>query len=129
MSRRLPGQRSCWRPTPRASSPANAWSSTGGSSPRASTADVKLAIFNDDRQADTDRFARRFVDEQVLPRLRALHARVMASGIANITTSDDPLISIGMETGPDGRVTRNCYGVFGLTWQAAEHPEWVAQIV
>jgi hypothetical protein len=28
---------------------------------------VKLAIFNDDRQADTDRFARRFADEQVLP--------------------------------------------------------------
>jgi hypothetical protein len=89
---------------------------------------VKLAIFNDDRQADTDRFARRFADEQVLRRLRALHARVMASGIANVTASDDPLISIGMETGPDGGVTRNCYGVFGLSWQAGEHPEWAAQI-
>jgi len=89
---------------------------------------VKLAIFNDDRQADTDRFARRFADERVLPRLRALHARVMADGIADITTADDALVSIGMETGPGGGVTRNCYGVFGLGWQAAAHPEWSVQI-
>jgi hypothetical protein len=90
---------------------------------------VKLAIFNDDTHAETDRFARCFADERVLPRLRALHARVMADGVASISTADDPLVSIGMETASDGRVTRNCYGVFGLSWQAAEHPEWAAQVV
>jgi glucose-6-phosphate isomerase len=90
---------------------------------------VKLAIFNDDRHTETGRFARCLADERVLPRLRALHARVMADGVASISTADDPLVSIGMETAPDGRVTRNCYGVFGLSWQVAEHPEWAAQVV
>jgi glucose-6-phosphate isomerase len=90
---------------------------------------VKLAIFNDDLRTETDRFAKRFADEHVLPRLRALHARVTAGGIASLSTADEPLISIGMETGADGRATRNCYGVFGLSWQAAEHPEWASQIV
>ena len=89
---------------------------------------MKLAIFNDDTQTETDRFAKRFGDERVLSRLRALHARVAASGIANMSTADEPLISIGMETSADGRATRNCYGVFGLSWQAPEHPEWASTI-
>jgi glucose-6-phosphate isomerase len=89
---------------------------------------VKLAIFNNNRKADTDRFARRFADGQVLSRLRALHTRVQAEGIANLSGADDPLVSIGMETAADGRVTRNCYGVFGLAWEAAAHPEWAGQI-
>src|SRR5215208_2838521 len=109
-----------------ASSPDSAWSSMGGSSPQASTADVKLAIFNDGTRPDTDRFARRFADERVLPRLRALHNRVTTSGVTTISTADDPLVSLGMETASDGRVTRNCYGVFGLGWQADRHPEWTA---
>jgi len=99
-----------------------------GSSRLASTVDVKLTFFNDDRQADTARFIRRFTDERVLPRLHALHARVMANGAASLSTADEPLVSIGMETAPDGRATRNCYGVFGLGWEAARHPEWEAQI-
>jgi glucose-6-phosphate isomerase len=89
---------------------------------------VKLAFFNDDRQTETDRFAKRFGDERVLSRLRALHARATASGIARLSAADEPLISIGMETSADGRASRNCYGVFGLSWQAAEHPEWAPQI-
>jgi len=90
---------------------------------------VKLSIFNDATPADTDRFARRFAEERVLPRLRALHARVTTGGIAGLSTADEPLISLGMETGANGHVARNCYGVFGLAWQAAEHPEWAVQVV
>lgn len=90
---------------------------------------MKLTFFNDDRQADTARFIRRFADERVLPRLHALHARVMANGAASLSTADEPLVSIGMETAPDGRATRNCYGVFGLGWEAVRHPEWPTQIV
>jgi glucose-6-phosphate isomerase len=89
---------------------------------------VKLTFFNDDRQAETTRFLRRFTDERVLPRLHAVHASVMANGAASMSTADDPLVSIGMETTPDGRATRNCYGVFGLCWEAAGHPEWAAEV-
>ncbi len=33
-----------------------------------------------------------------------------------------------METGPDGAVTKNSLGIYNLAWQAAEHPEWAAQL-
>jgi len=89
---------------------------------------VKLAIFNDDTHVATDRFAQRFTDERVLARLRALHERVTSNGFAGISRADDPLVSIGMETAADGRVTRNCYGVFGLAWDAAAHPQWAKQL-
>jgi len=89
---------------------------------------VKLAIFNDDTHIDTDRFAQRFTDERVLARVRALHERVTSNGFASISRADDPLVSIGMETAADGRVTRNCYGVFGLAWDAGAHPQWAKQL-
>jgi hypothetical protein len=113
---------------PQASSPDNALSSMEGSSLRASTVDVKLTIFNDDAPADTARFVRQFTDERVLRRLHALHARVQADGAASMSTADEPLVSIGMETASDGGVTRNCYGVFGLAWESAAHPEWPVQV-
>ncbi len=33
-----------------------------------------------------------------------------------------------MEVGADGHVTKNSLGVFDLSWQAAQHPEWPQQI-
>ena len=74
----------------------------GGFSPQASTADVKLAIFNDDTPAETDRFARRFAHERVLARLRALHKRVTKSGVTSISTTDDPLVALGQAEGENG---------------------------
>ena len=98
------------------------------SSPPASTVDVKLTLYNDPTPDQTQRFVQRFAGERILSRLRAVHARAMAAGPESASVSDDPLVSIGMETDAQGRVTRNCYGVFGLSWQAAEHPEWAAQV-
>ena len=98
------------------------------SSPPASTVDVKLTLYNDSTPDQTQRFVQRFAGERVLSRVRAVHARAMAAGPENVSVSEDPLVSIGMEANAQGRVTRNCYGVFGLSWQAAEHPEWAGQI-
>jgi glucose-6-phosphate isomerase len=89
---------------------------------------VKLAFFNDDAHTDTARFAQRFTDERVLARLHILNERATSNGIAGISSADDPLVSIGMEIGLDGRVTRNCYGVFGLAWQAAGRPQWARHV-
>jgi glucose-6-phosphate isomerase len=33
-----------------------------------------------------------------------------------------------METDNAGRVTKNCYGVFNLSWQAEMHPEWADRV-
>lgn len=89
---------------------------------------MKLSLYNDSSAADTTRLAERFQHEHVLDRLRALDARVREAGTSGLSASDDPLVSIGMEIDAHGRVTRNCYGVFSLAWQAAQHPEWSGQI-
>ena len=49
-------------------------------------------------------------------------------GLAALRPADDPLIAIGTESDAGGHVTKNSYGVFNLSWQAQEHPEWAEQI-
>src|SRR5436190_154801 len=98
------------------------------SSRPASTADVTLTLHNDPAPEETARLAERFSRENVLARLRALDARARRSGVAALSAADDPLIAIGMEADASGRVTRNCYGVFDLSWQSAHHPEWAEQL-
>lgn len=64
----------------------------------------------------------------MLERLHALDARVRRDGLAALDPAKDPLIPLGMEIDASGRVTKNSYGVFNLSWQAAEHPEWADQV-
>ena len=42
--------------------------------------------------------------------------------------ADDALIALGCELNAAGEVIKNSYGMFDLARQAAEHPEWPAQI-
>jgi len=60
----------------------------------------------------------------VLARLRELDERVRREGVESLDPAADPLVEIGMETGPSGRVIRNSYGVFNLAWQAQRRPDW-----
>lgn len=60
----------------------------------------------------------------MLERLRALDARARRDGLAALSPADDPLIALGMEIDAGGRVTKNGYGVFDLSWQAESHGEW-----
>ena len=50
------------------------------------------------------------------------------NGLAHLDPAKNPLIGLGMETDGDGRVTKNSYGVFNLSWQVPEHPEWPGAI-
>jgi len=68
--------------------------------------------------------AYRFEEKKVLARLEALDAKARRHGVAALDASRNELIGIGMETAPGGQVTRNCYGVFHLSWLAEKHPEW-----
>jgi glucose-6-phosphate isomerase len=83
---------------------------------------VVLRLDND--RPPSDEVARRFEEKKVLARLEALDAKARRYGVAALDASRNELIGIGMETAPGGQVTRNCYGVFHLSWLAEKHPEW-----
>ncbi len=67
-----------------------------------------------------DEFARK----KILVRLQALDSKARRHGVADLDPALNELIRIGMEIAPDGRVTKNGYGPFHLSWLAEKHPEW-----
>jgi glucose-6-phosphate isomerase len=85
---------------------------------------VRLSLANDHPKGRSDELFARFQTERVLERLRTLDERVRREGLAGLHADQDLLIRIGMETDSAGRVTKNGYGVFNLSWQVPEHPEW-----
>jgi glucose-6-phosphate isomerase len=88
---------------------------------------VLLSLANDAPEQFSCCFYQRFDNEHVLERLRTLDARVRRDGLEALDPESDPLIRIGMEV-DGGRVVKNSYGVFNLSWQAAHHPEWAERI-
>lgn len=69
----------------------------------------------------------RFRKQAVLAGLEALDSRIRRKGLASLDASRSLLVAIGTEN--DGcRVTKSGYGVFNLSWQARQHPEWASQI-
>ncbi len=72
--------------------------------------------------------AEAFQRENVLEKLKVLDARARRKGLDSLDPRKNALIQIGMEIDDKGRVTKNSYGVFNLSWQAAEHPEWPGMI-
>jgi transaldolase/glucose-6-phosphate isomerase len=73
-------------------------------------------------------FAARFADDRLLSKLRAIDAKAQRKGLASLDAARNPLIGLGMEHTPDGKVTKNSYGLFHLSWMAEKHPEWPARI-
>ncbi len=86
---------------------------------------LRLSLYN---SGSTETAFNRFIAEKVLDRLRALDARARAGGLAALRPADDPLVAIGTEFDAGGHVTKNSYGIFNLSWQAQEHPEWAEKI-
>jgi glucose-6-phosphate isomerase len=70
----------------------------------------------------------RFAEDRILTKLHAIDAKARRSNLAGLNANRNPLIRIGMESAPDGTVTKNSYGLFHLAWLAAKHPEWAAQV-
>lgn len=89
---------------------------------------MRLSLFNDLPKGQSELHFRRFANERVLERLRALDERARRQGLESLRAGQDPLIEIGMETDASGRVTKNSYGVFNLSWQVPSHPEWPEMI-
>lgn len=89
---------------------------------------MSLSILNDSTRANTDAAFSRFESENTMARVRAVDLRARTEGLSALKPADDPLIPISMEINAEGQVTKNSLGVLNLAWQAAEHPEWAAQI-
>ncbi len=81
-----------------------------------------LSLYHD--EPDSAGLAQQFHANNTLARLKTLDSRARRKGLASVDPSKNVLISIGMEIDGGGVVTKNGYGVFNLSWQAAHHPEW-----
>lgn len=89
---------------------------------------MRLSLANDHPKGRSEDLFARFRTERVLERLRALDERARREGLQALHADQDLLIRIGMETDSTGRVTKNGYGVFNLSWQVPQHPEWPEMI-
>ncbi|MEN6533193.1 MAG: hypothetical protein ABFD89_05980 [Bryobacteraceae bacterium] len=85
-----------------------------------------LTLFHDDPPSQIH--ADRMEKEGIISRLRALDAKVTSEGLQSLDPSKDPLVRIGTESDAGGHVTKYSYGVFNLSWQAEQHPEWADMI-
>lgn len=65
-----------------------------------------------------------FEKKRVLARLQALDAKARRHGVSDLDPARNELIRTGMEIDSGGRVTKNGYGLFHLSWLAGKHPEW-----
>ncbi|MDQ6705412.1 MAG: hypothetical protein M3Z85_05550 [Acidobacteriota bacterium] len=89
---------------------------------------MSLSILNDSHRDSSRILFERFTSENVLERLKAVDRRAREEGLESLDPQDDALIRIGMEVDDSGRVTKNSLGVFNLSWQAQQHPEWAEQV-
>ena len=83
---------------------------------------MALSLYHD-KPASAETWAV-FERQDVLVRLKALDSKARRKGLETLDPSKNPLIRLGMEVNAKGRVTKNGYGVFHLSWLAAQHPEW-----
>lgn len=87
---------------------------------------MQLTLYHDEPESGP--LARQFAENNTLARLKTLDSRARRHGLEALDPSKNPLIPIGMELDRGGRVGKNGYGVFNLSWQAAQHPEWPGTI-
>ncbi|MBI3683848.1 MAG: hypothetical protein HY235_26030 [Acidobacteria bacterium] len=85
-----------------------------------------LSLFHD--RSGSEAFFAEFEKQHVLERLKALDAKARRKGLGALDPSRNLLTSLGMEVDSKGRVSRNGYGVFHLSWVARQHPEWAGQV-
>lgn len=88
--------------------------------------EVNLSLFHDN--PSSLHFAARFAEDRLLSKVQAIDAKARRKGLDSLDASKSSLIRLGMEHTPEGKVTKNSYGLFHLAWLAEQHPEWPAQI-
>lgn len=87
---------------------------------------MRLTLYNDTPPSTPA--AVQFARERILSKLEAIDAKARRKGLESLDPARSALVRIGMETTPDGKVTKNSYGVFHLSWLARAHPEWADEV-
>ncbi len=85
-----------------------------------------LVLFQD--HPTSEPLSATFEKDEVLRRLRALDEKARRKGLESLEASRNRLIRLGMEIDSGGRVTKNSYGVFHLSWLAENRLEWPARV-
>lgn len=88
--------------------------------------DVVVSLFNDSPPSQPERD--RLLDNNTLARLKALDSMVRRKGLDALDPAKSPLVAIGVETGADGKVTKNSYGVLNLPWRATAAGDWAERV-
>ena len=81
-----------------------------------------LSLYND--KPSSAESAQAFQQQNIIEKLKALDSRARRKGLDSLDPSRNALIALGMEIDKNGNVTKNSYGVFNLSWQAAQHRDW-----
>ena len=87
-----------------------------------------LLTLHNDKPSSTP-LAEEFEKQNVLEKLKSLDARARRKGLDSLDPAKNNLVRIGMEVDGNNRITKNSYGVFHLSWQAEDHPEWPEQVM
>ena len=87
---------------------------------------VVVSLFNDSppSKAQLDRL----VDNNTLARLKTMDSMARRKGLGALDPAKSSLVSIGVESGPDGTVTKNSYGVLNLPWRATAAGDWPERV-
>ena len=91
------------------------------------TFEVIISLFHDNPASESAYAI--FSKDQVLARLKALDSLIHRKGLSALKPQKSRLIRIGTEIDSKGHVAKNCYGVFNLSWQFEQHPEWPDQVM
>ena len=87
---------------------------------------VVVSLFNDSPPSKPQ--LDRILENNTLARLKALDSMARRKGLAVLDPAKSPLVEIGVETGANGQVTKNSYGVLNLPWRAEAAKDWPERI-
>ena len=88
--------------------------------------DVVVSLFHDSPPSKPQ--LDRLLDNNTLARLKTLDSMARRKGLAALDPEKSSLVAIGVETGVDGKVTKNSYGVLNLPWRATAAGDWPQRV-
>jgi glucose-6-phosphate isomerase len=86
------------------------------------TRTVHLTLFND--KPSSAAVAEEFENQRILEKLKAIDSKAHRKGLDALDPEKNVLVRIGTEVDGSGKVIKNSYGVFNLSWKAESRPDW-----